>query len=238
MDMRHLALVLIGLITTEGFAQTVVGGNAAKGMDMNAFPAGTVAQFGAVEKTPRGSKYLYNDWRMASIEVKSGAIIKNCPVNIDLMNRQLEVNTDIGVRIVPLNAVKTVRVGDENSGDYQIFVNERDYANNDVAMLSELVVEGEVSLLKRYYIYIKEPAYNQALDMGSNEIKFITKHDIFITDKDTFIEIPKSKEKFAQLFGENAKRVGSFMRENNLKLKGVKDLVKIVAFLNEKRITL
>ena len=166
------AVLLLLCMPLKAQPTTVLGGNQAKGMDMNLYPYGTIAQFGLPEKTTSGSVYLYDDWRLGTAITNKGTVIKNYPFKIDLVNQAIEINTSQGVRALEIKQIDTIRITSAISS--QIFINARKYNGHraQVTGLAEVVHGGDLSLLKYNYIYTKEGAYNATLDMGNNELSY------------------------------------------------------------------
>lgn len=236
--MRYkLFVVLIGLIECiVCSAQSVPGGMHTKGIDMNTIPYGTISTFNFSEKTTKGSKYLYENWKTGTIETEAG-LIKDCPMNIDVQNNALEINTDKGIRVIPIKAVTRIKVAD----NLQSFVNTKTYDGQkvNVSGLFEILLDSEITLLKHYYVYVKEGSYNAALDMGSNEVKYIVKSRYFLFESGKLIEIQQNKKKFLDSFSDSDKeKIEFFLKEKNLKLKDQEDVVILCKFLNEKDISL
>lgn len=238
-----ITLILICLIPFQvsfSQGQTVVGGNAAKAMDMNTMPFGYVSAFGSAEKTTVGSKYLYNDWKIAIIQLEPGTI-SNCPVKFDLKNMVIEINTDNGVRTLPMARIKRLVVGNENLLDQQIFENAKAYngAQAHIAGLVEVLVNKQTTLLKYHYSFIKEGSYNVALDMGNNETKYLVKSKYLLFKEGKIVEIPTSKKRFIKNFPEaSQKKIAQFFNESNITLKKQNDLILFCNFLNDKGIPL
>ncbi len=220
-------------------SQTVVGGNQVKAMDMNTVPYGTISSFGFPEKVVKGSKHLFNDWRIGTLEVESG-VIKKIPMNIDVQNGLVEVNTDKGIRTVPTKLVKCLKFGSDESFS-QVFANTKQYNGEQVKVFGifEVLVDNKTTLLKYDYIYVKEGSYNATLDMGNNEVKYIIKSKYFLYEKGNLIEVPVSKKKFLESFAQTDKdKLDAFFKEKGLKLKEQDDLLAVCTYLNEQNIAL
>lgn len=235
--MKKFTLILAGLISGLllcAQAQTMVGGNAAKGIDMNTMPYGFISAFGSKEKTTVGSKYLYDNWKVATIQLNETEI-KNCPVNIDLKNALIEINTDKGIRTLPAGRVKKLIVGYENIGQ-QVFESTKNYNGHQaqISGLVEVLVNNDPALLKYYYSYVKEGSYNAQLDMGSNETKYMVKSDYYLFSNGTLVGVPTSKKKFmAHVPAESQPEVEKFLKEERISLKDQQDLIKLTNFLKE-----
>lgn len=241
-DSLLIAFAGLMLLHTNMFGQGVVGGAQASGMDMNTGPYGTIKSFGFPEKVTTGSKYLYKTWKVGTLEVDAG-VVKEYGMNIDLQNGYLEINTDVGVRTVPMKAVKTLTMGLANTRDLQTFVATQRYGGTQVgaAGLFEILVQNdtETTLLKYYFLEVKTGSYNAALDMGNNETKYVVKNRYFLSKNGKLVEVSPNKKKFLESFsGENRTQVEAFLKESNVKLKDQEDIVAVCKFLNDRDISL
>lgn len=240
MKLENVLLLIIPFCCSIVYGQTVVGGNQAKAMDMNTVPYGTISTFGFPEKVVKGSKHLFTDWKIGTLEVESG-VIKKIPMNIDIQNGLVEVNTDKGIRTVPTKLVKSLKFESDESFT-QIFINTRKYNGEQARLFGifEVLLDNETTLLKYDYVYAKEGSYNAALDMGDNEVKYIIKSKYFLHEKKgTLVEVPVSKKKFLESFSEaDQDKLDAFLKDNGLKLKEQNDLLAVCTYLNEQNIVL
>lgn len=236
------AIAFMLLAAVDSSAQSVLGGAQASGMDMNTGPYGTIKSFGFPEKVTTGSKYLYKNWKLGTLEVDAG-VVKEYGMNIDLQNGYLEINTDVGIRAVPMKAVKTLTMGHANTRDLQTFVSTQKYGGTQVGVagLFEVLVQNdtETTLLKYNFVEVKQGSYNATLDMGNNEIKYMIKEKYFMSKNGKLIEVSPNKKKFLGSFtGENRTQIENFLKENNVKLKDQEDIVLVCNFLNDRDISL
>jgi hypothetical protein len=236
-----IAIVGAISVTNKTCGQAVVGGNQAKAMDMNTIPLGTISTFGFPEKVVTGSKYLFKEWRFGTMKVDAKEI-KNIPMNIDVQNGVVEINTDRGIRVVPVHSVGSLTFMSANGNYEQSFVNVKQYAGEKVyvAGLFEVLVSDTITLLKHSYLVQKEGSYNAALDMGNNETKFMIKDRFFLhTAGGKIVEVPANKKKFLDYFhGEKQDKVEAFIKENKLNVKSQVDLAVICDFLNKEGVSI
>jgi hypothetical protein len=241
-DSLLIVFAVLMLWHSNLFGQGVLGGAQASGMDMNTGPYGTIKSFGFPEKVTTGSKYLYKTWKVGTLEVDAG-VVKEYGMNIDLQNGYVEINTDVGIRTVPMKVVKTLTMGLTNTHDLQTFVGTQRYGGTQVGVagLFEVLVKNdtETTLLKYYFLEVKTASYNAALDMGNNETKYVVKEKYFLSKNGKLIEVSPSKKKFLESFtGENRTQIENFLKENNVKLKDQEDIVLVCNFLNDRDISL
>ena len=230
--------VMLSISLQLSMAQTMVGGSATSGIDMNTAPYGIVSAFGTAEKVTTGSKYLFDNWKIGTIQLQQGEI-KNCPINIDLKNQVVEMNTDNGVRVLAVSRIEKLVVGFTNA-DQQVFENAKKYngAQAQVAGLVEILVNNETTLLKYHYSVVKEGTYNAALAMGNNEVKHLLKSKYFLHKEGKLVEIPTSRKKFIKNFSDASQSdIEKFFDETGLNVKKEDDLIAVCKFINDKNLT-
>lgn len=207
---------------------------------MNTTPYGFVSAFGVTEKTTVGSTYLYDDWKLATIQLKD-AEIKNCAINVDLKNSLIEINTDKGIKVLQTHRVEKLIVGFE-LGNQQVLQSAKNFDGSQAGLrgLVEVLAEhNNIKLLKHYYSEVKEGAYNATLDMGNNETKYLVKSKFFFFSNGKLFEVPTRKKKLLDQVSEGSRiRLEGFLDERKIKLKDQDDLVVLCEFLNNEGITI
>lgn len=238
--MRNVVPALVvgfSMLSSFIYGQDVVGGVTARAMDINAYPYGTISSFNLSEKITKGSKYLYETWQIGDIELKDG-IIENCPLNIDLQNNVVEINTDKGIRVLSMSKIEKLKVG-FNNVNVQHYDNANTFNGNQaqLAGLVEVLVDDDVKLVKYPFLYKKEGSYNAALDMGNDETKLVIRNRYLLYTQNKLVEIPTSKRKFLALFSSSQQEtLESFLKDKNISLKDQSDLISTFNFINDNQL--
>lgn len=205
---------------------------------MNPYPGGIISSFGAAPKETKGSQYLMETWKLGTITLYNNNVIENYPVNIDLLSNQLEINTDQGIKSIPLRSVKELKLSNPPYGT-QSFVNTKELNGSNVQLtgIVELISSSNIGCAKYYSLVLKEGNYNAALDMGDDEKRFVIKSRYFFVQSQELIEVSKSRSKFVELFPENYRmELKTYLKDNKLSLKDENDIIVIGKYLSEKGI--
>lgn len=229
------------VICFPSFAQKgVMGGVESKGMDMNTFPGGTISTFSQPKPATVGSYYLFEGWQLGSLVTYSNDAIENYPFNVDLKHNQIEINTDQGVKVLPIRNVKTLKIYSALNGS-QEFLNAKEIggAKVQISGLVEKLPSDSAQVFKYYFLYLKEANYNAALDMGDEEAKIILKEQKYFKYQGQLMEIPKTNNKFASLFHPEAQKgLKNYMKENELSVKDDKDIARIFRYIRTNNVNL
>lgn len=222
------------LLPIACIAQSSIGGNETRGMDMNTYPYGTIAEIGFISSKTIGSYYLNDNWLIGSIKLTSGEDISDYPLKLDLENNYIEIKTDKGIKVLEGNRIKNFSWFDGISTREFININEVDSkeAHSD-GFLQVLEAGDNWSLYKRYSTKLVEGNYIAALDAGNPDNKIVKNEDYLLYNQEQVFELPRSKKNFASLITGKEEEVLNYIKENHLNLKDEKDLIKIVKFVNQ-----
>lgn len=116
---------------------------------------------------------------------------------IDFYNNMIEVDVAgkfFGVDIKDIYRVEVYKSKGDGI-DTINFINAKPVLGAKKMYLLEIVVDSEMSLLKRRKVRYKRANYNKALDVGDREDKHIPKTVFYSFKKGELIEIPLNKEK-------------------------------------------
>ena len=237
-EMKYSFVILLSLLivfsSSALFSQNSIGGNETRGMDMNTYPYGTIAEIGFISSKTIGSYYLNDNWLIGSIKLTSGEDISDYPLKLDLENNYVEIKTDKGIKILQGRRVKNFSWFDGVSTREFININEVDSkeAHSD-GFLQILETGDDWSLYKKYSTKLVEGNYIAALDAGNPNNKIVKNEDYLLSNTEQVFELPKSKKKFASLFAGKEEEVLDYIKENRINLKDEKDLIKLIEFVNQ-----
>ena len=125
-----------------------------------------------------GDVYLSNNWNQSKIQLyENGKIISGFPVKYNLKSDVIEIKSKTGIKILTASKVKTFVILDSISQEERYFVNAMELRHDGTPLTGflEVIVDGNTPLLKRTYLFEKEPTYNPALDVGSRDTKILKK---------------------------------------------------------------
>lgn len=106
---------------------------------------------------------------------------------------------------------------------------------NAVGFLVEVIDGENYGILKKEIIkFIPERTVSKGLSETHTPAQFKQQSDVYfvrLNDK-SLVEMPTSKNKFAQLFKGKEKKIEKFMKENKTSLSDEKDLKELVEYIN------
>lgn len=97
----------------------------------------------------------------------------------------------------------------------------------------EVLVEGKLELLKKYYTKDIESNYNVVLDVGSKTSKKVLRSMLYFYDGNVLIELPKSKRKILKIFSNKKDVIEEFLKNGNCNLKKESDLIETFKYYNK-----
>ncbi|MFZ1806779.1 MAG: hypothetical protein WAU36_06145 [Cyclobacteriaceae bacterium] len=179
-----------------------------------------------------GDYYLDAKWNTSSVLMYgSGKVIEGYPVKYDIEGNSLEVKVGAQIKLIKVSRVESLIWYDSITNVPRAFVNAKDYSENGVELngLLEVLVDGDIPLIKKTTIWVKRPDYVIAFDVGSKDTQ-INKREVFYYAKGKeLFEIKKKKELIA-LFGDKGDEVNRFIKVNQLNVKEQRGLAS--AFLH------
>ncbi len=230
--MKGLSLLVFSL----SFHQ-VIGQGISSIVDNSVNPGEVLMEFDNRSPQIEGSFYLFNDWKIGELTLKSGASILEQWLNFDVEYDLLEIKLDKEIKIVPLLMLQEFSIN--TPGQEQVFYQPCDnyYYEQKVPLtgLCEVLEPNYYGLILRFMTDIKESTYIPVLDMGNKEDEMIVRKKLYITKGDFAIEIPQKKQSFVKLYPESIDDLNSYIKERKLNHRNVRDLLIILSFLNENK---
>lgn len=248
--MRHTMVLfaLLGALTAAAQPCSAVPKNirAANTLD-NLFDANglsTTDNFYGIPLEPgqvRGNAYLHPGWRRTTFMLyEAEKMIEGYAARYAIDQDQFEIRTSGGVKVLDGAKVKSFVWMDSATHAPHYFINARDLKLEDGAYLSgfvQVLVEGEFTLLSNTRVLVKDPTYNEKLDMGQRDTRILKKTEYYYLHEDVIRTIPSSKKKFFPIFGQHADDIGKFVKVNRLLLVEASHLTSIFFRYNSLTVT-
>jgi len=183
-----------------------------------------------------GDPYLNKTWNSIAIAMyNSDNLLEGYVSKLDLLNDELDIYFPSGLRTIKGDRIKSFVWSDSISGKISHFVNGREFSRDDLKFegFYEVVVEGNISLLKRTMAVIHYSDYNEVLQIGRRDhlIKHYLTNYYFIDG--TLNEIPKTVKKLLPIFGDQDNAMKNFIKENGLSLDQPHHLEAIFIHFNK-----
>lgn len=210
--------------------QTMDGLSAPGGLSRSDLLYGVIIDQGRI----LGDYYLDPKWNPASILMfDSEKVIEGYPVKYDVEGDAIEVLVGKQIKLIKGSLVESMVWYDSITGLPRAFVNAKGYTENGKGLsgLLEVLVDGNIPLIKKTTIWVKRPDYVVAFDVGSKDTK-INKRETFYYAKGKELYGIKSKKQLISLFGDKGEEIGSFIKVNHLNIKEQRALEHIFAHYN------
>jgi hypothetical protein len=203
-----------------------------KGISSGEFIYGIPMEAGTVI----GDYYLDKKWNNANILLyQSETIIEGYPVKYDVKNDLLEIKSRSGIKVLEGKKIKNLVWVNSITTQPHYFVNGAEYRfeNSKLLGLLEVLVDGDMPLMKRSEVSIKKPNYNAALDVGSKDTKIYFK-TIYLYARSKKLTVIKNKEDVLNASGDRSAEVESFIKQDKINVNKEPGLKEVFEFLNTK----
>jgi hypothetical protein len=228
---KYITLALVAATGTLALAQpnSAVPKNirAANTLD-NLFDANGLASFDNLYGIPLepgkvvGNSYLNADWKRTTFMLyDTDKMIEGYHARYEIEQDQFEIKAAGGIKVLSGRKVKSFVWVDSLSKSPHYFVNGKDLRGEGQTQPTgfyEVLTEGGLTLLAKTDIVVKEPTYNEKLDMGQRDTRIVKKTAFFYIDNNVMKELPSSRKKLLPLFGQHEAAIEEFIKLNKLSL--------------------
>lgn len=178
--------------------------------------------------------YLNESWMTGYIQFYSGKKM-DCKQFNYIHNKGFLVinslNNDSSTLIQGYTVKKFVNM---NYGNVEkSFVNGKEYGHDIYpSVFCELLVDGEMKLLKVPELITLNPNYNAITNSGSKESKMFLKYKFYCFSENKLVEIERSKKKLLGLFKTHFDEIKKYVKSNKLSPKKENDLIAVFKYYN------
>jgi len=202
---------------------------------------GVPQQTGSVQ----GDVYLDAEWQKADVwfypevvaryDPKASDKVSSLPIRIDLGNQYVEFKLPEGVKAIDAASIKKIEL--KGADGIHTFMNTRQYGQtNDLPGFAEVLSEGKITVVKYTKLWLKQPTYNVALNVGERDAKLIKQKDYYLVyEKNGAYQLDKFKPgvgSLKKITKSKAKKVEAYINDKGLNPKNDADLMKILAYFN------
>lgn len=173
-----------------------------------------------------GDYYLDPKWNKGSIMIYgSDKILDGYFVKYDIEGNSLEVLVGNIIKLISINRIQSLIWHDSLTSVPRAFVNGKNYSENGVPLtgLIEVLEDGQIPLVKRTFIWIKQPDYVIAFDVGSKDAKIYKREHLYYLDGNQLIPI-KNKKTLLIAFKESGEEMERYIKLNKLNIKDERGL--------------
>jgi len=178
-------------------------------------------------KWKKGTVIFYPTVFKEKVDTAQGFLIR-----LDLKNNVLEFNTEYGIKGVPGKDIQQFAWQETEAATPIRFVNAKEFGSTGKAFFLQVLAEGKLTLLLQQKLWIKEPTYNAALDVGSKNTE-IKKDKVYYVFKNGKLEKFKPNQGNLLKIMQNRKSsMEKFLTNNKLDLDEPGDLAKVFEHYN------
>jgi hypothetical protein len=182
-----------------------------------------------------GDYYLHDEWKSASIKLfQNDQVYVDVKCKINLLSEQVEIPYPQGIRGIDINRVESISYNVEY-GNIK-FINSSSFLSNEIPQIGllEVLVSGNVPLLKRTTLIIKKPDYNIQLNVGNKNTRLIQEDIVYTVLENELINIKRlNKKKLTSLFRDKEYDVSSFIKKERKNLHRMDDIKSIFQYGND-----
>lgn len=194
-------------------------------------PANIVYGFAAPPGRVVGDVYIDTEWHLGNILLESGTLLENYRVRYDLMSQTLEIQTTSAVRLLDFKLIKTLVWRDDITTRYFISGSAFSLDGSNVVGLIEVLSDGKKPLFRHTKMYMRQPDYVPAFDVGSRDAKIYKKSKLYVADGNELQEV-KGKKDIIQVLGDKKSEMETFIETNDLRTKTDFEVARIFDYYN------
>jgi len=195
--------------------------------------------YGIAPEAPKteGNYYLDKKWNTASLLLyRDQQLLEGFRTRYNIVANQFELmepetnltSVMMGIRVQNLvwvdSAYKVPRY----------FVNGMDFLDEGVPISGffEVLVDGQLPLMRRTEAIFKESNYNTALMVGNRNHQIVKRNTYYYLEGKNVIEVPTNRKKLTALFGDKAEEMEEFINANSLPTREPSSLFQIFTHFN------
>lgn len=175
-------------------------------------------------KRLEGNFYLDPKWNKASIllyrdfEVLEGYYAR---YNISTNTFELRMDAEDGVTTLPGLRVQNIVWVDEDANVPRYFVNGMDLKDSGIPISGffEVLVDGEMPLVRRTIASIRASNYNEALMVGERNDQIKKRNTYYFLKDKNIHKVPSKRKKIVSIFEGKEDEMEKFIKENSINLK-------------------
>lgn len=190
-------------------------------------------------KKLEGNNYLDTKWNSASLLLyRDQQVLEGFRVRYNIVSNMFELMEPENnlVSVMPGLRIQNFVWVDSTYKVPRYFVNGMDFKDEGapIAGFFEVLVDGELPLMRRTMAIFKESNYNSALMVGNRNDQIIKRNVYYFLKGDEVFEVPKGRKKIFALFGDQAEEISNYTNENGIDLKEPSGLFQLFTYYNSK----
>ena len=195
--------------------------------------------YGIAPEAPKveGNYYLDKKWNTASLLLyRDQQLLEGFRTRYNIVANQFELmdpETNLTSVMMGLRVQNLVWV-DSAYRVPRYFVNGMDFLDegSPISGFFEVLVDGELPLMRRTEAIFKESNYNTALMVGNRNHQILKRNTYYYLVGKNVIEVPTNRKKLMALFGDKAEEMEKFVNDNSLPTREPGSLFQIFTHFN------
>ncbi|SEF66027.1 carboxypeptidase-like regulatory domain-containing protein [Algoriphagus boritolerans] len=190
-------------------------------------------------KKLEGNFYLDTKWNVASILLyRDQTVLEGFRVRYNINSNMFELMEPENNLVTTMPGIRIQNIVWMDSA-YKVpryFVNGMDFKedNTPISGFFEVLVEGNLPLMRRTKAIFKESNYNTALMVGNRNDQIIKRNVYYYLKGKDLFEVPKKRKDLFKIFGEKAKEMEEFVEENEMDLKKNGSIFQLFTYYNSR----
>lgn len=188
-------------------------------------------------KTVEGHSFLDEKWNLATLLLyENEKLLEGYAIRYNISSHMFEVlapNSNKATSL-PGRKVQNFVWLDSTYKVPRYFVNGKDFMDegSPISGFFEVIVEGELTLVRRMVAVLKESNYNEALMVGNRNDEIIRRNIYYYLNGKEVTEIPRKRKDLFRIFGEKEEEMKDFASNNSLEIKEPSGLFQLFTHYN------
>ena len=188
-------------------------------------------------KKVEGNNYLDQKWNTASLLLyRDQELLEGFRVRYNIISNMFEIMEPENnlVSVMPGLRIQNFVWVDSTYKVPRYFVNGMDFKDegSPIAGFFEVLVDGELPLMRRTMAVFKESNYNTALMVGNRNDQIIKRNVYYFLEGKDVIQMPTSRKKIFAVFGDQAEDMSDYAEKNGIDLKDPSGLFQLFTHYN------
>ncbi|EAZ82863.1 carboxypeptidase-like regulatory domain-containing protein [Algoriphagus machipongonensis] len=188
-------------------------------------------------KKVEGNNYLDTKWNTASLLLyRDQQLLEGFRVRYNIVSNMFELMEPENnmVSVMPGLRIQNFVWVDSTYKVPRYFVNGMDFKEEGapISGFFEVLVDGELPLMRRTKAVFKESNYNEALMVGERNDKIIKRNTYYYLEDKDIIELPSRRKKIFAIFEDQAEEMEAYTNENSIDLKDPSGLFQLFTHYN------
>jgi len=177
-----------------------------------------------------GSAYLNDEFLTGAVTLSSGVKYSNIPLRYNIYNDQIEFRSNSG-KLFNINNPESIK--ELTIGDSKFIYTDCMLHNRNEKLFVEVILESNVSLLKRYKMKLNPPKEAETHKPAQPYTLSRMPSEFLIRKSDGTVYLFKNKKELLSLLSDKSDKINELMKQQKLSANNEKDLMVIVKIYNE-----